>query len=117
MIWDTEVPNFGVRVTETGKISFIVMRRLGSQGAPVRRVVAEHRCGAEYTDGLLTQARDDARAFLRLMTQGIDPKAKAETERAAVERERPTERQIHSRRSRRTSSGAMSSRWRKVGPS
>jgi integrase len=87
MIWDTEVPNFGVRVTETGKISFIVMRRLGSQGAPVRRVVAEHRCGAEYTEGLLTQARDDARAFIRLMAQGVDPKAKAETDRAAVERD------------------------------
>ena len=88
MIWDTEVPNFGVRVTETGKISFIVMRRLGSQGVPVRRVVAEHRCGAEYTEGLLTQAREDARALIRLMAQGIDPKAKAETERAAVEREK-----------------------------
>ena len=87
MIWDTEVPNFGVRVTETGKISFIVMRRVGPKGAPVRRVVAEHRCGAEYTEGLLTQAREDARAALRLMAQGVDPKAKAETDRAAAERE------------------------------
>ncbi len=64
-------------MTDTGKISFIVMRRIGSQGAPVRRVVAEHRCGAEYTEGLLTQAREDARAFLRLMAQGIDPKGKS----------------------------------------
>ena len=87
MIWDTEVPNFGARVTETGKISFVVMRRLGSKGAPVRRVVAEHRCGAEYTEGLLTQARDDARAFLRLMSQGIDPKAKADADRTAAERD------------------------------
>ena len=62
-IWDTEVPNFGVRVTDTGKISFNVMRRIGPKGAPVRRVVAEHRCGAEYTEGLLTQAREDARKF------------------------------------------------------
>ena len=28
-LWDTEVPNFGARVTDTGKISFIVMRRIG----------------------------------------------------------------------------------------
>ena len=83
-IWDTEVPNFGVRVTDTGKISFNVMRRIGPKGAPVRRVVAEHRCGAEYTEGLLTQAREDARRFLRDMSHGVDPKAKAEREREAV---------------------------------
>jgi integrase len=83
-IWDTEVSNFGVRVTETGKISFNVMRRIGSKGAPVRRVVAEHRCGAEYTEGLLTQAREDARKVIRDMAQGVDPKAKAERERESA---------------------------------
>jgi integrase len=83
-IWDTEVSNFGVRVTDTGKISFNVMRRIGSKGSPVRRVVAEHRCGAEYTEGLLTQARDDARKVIRDMAQGIDPTAKAERQREAV---------------------------------
>jgi integrase len=84
-IWDTEVSNFGIRVTDTGKISFNVMRRIGSKGAPVRRVVAEHRCGAEYTDGLLTQAREDARTVIRDMAQGVDPKAKAEREREAAQ--------------------------------
>ena len=83
-IWDAEVPNFGVRVTDTGKISFNVMRRIGSKGAPVRRVVAEHRCGAEYAEGLLTQARENARRVIRDMAQGIDPTAKAEREREAV---------------------------------
>ncbi len=83
-IWDTEVPNFGVRVTNTGKISFNVMRRIGPKGAPVRRVVAEHRCGIEFQEGLLTQAREDARKFLRDMTQGVDPKAKAERERESA---------------------------------
>lgn len=82
-VWDTEVPNFGVRVTDTGKISFNVMRRIGPS-APVRRVVAEHRCGVEYTEGLLSHAREDARAALRDMARGIDPKAKAEVERAAA---------------------------------
>jgi integrase len=83
-LWDTEVSNFGVRVTDTGKISFIVMRRLGPGGAPVRRVVAQHRCGAEYNEGLLGRARDDARVALNDMAQGIDPKAKAEREREAA---------------------------------
>jgi integrase len=83
-IWDTEVPNFGVRVTDTGKISFNVMRRIGPKGAPVRRVVADHRCGAEYTEGLLTQAREDARKVIRDMAQGVDPKARAERERDAA---------------------------------
>ncbi|HEY5204347.1 MAG TPA: site-specific integrase [Roseiarcus sp.] len=84
-IWDTELSNFGMRVTETGKISFNVMRRIGPKGAPVRRVVAEHRCSAEYTEGLLTQAREDARKIIRDMAQGIDPKAKAEREREAAQ--------------------------------
>jgi integrase len=83
-IWDTEVSNFGVRVTDTGKISFNVMRRIGSKGSPVRRVVAEHRCGADYAEGLLTQAREDARRVVRDMAQGIDPKAKAERELEAA---------------------------------
>jgi integrase len=83
-IWDTEVSNFGVRVTDTGKISFNVMRRIGSKGSPVRRVVAEHRCGAEYAEGLLTQAREDARRVVRDMASGIDPKAKAERERESA---------------------------------
>jgi len=60
MFWDTEVANFGIRVTDAGKISFIVMRRV--DGKLMRRVVAEHRVGAEYTEGLLTRAREDARA-------------------------------------------------------
>src|SRR5277367_5656906 len=81
VVWDTEVANFGIRVTDLGKISFIVMRRV--DGKLLRRVVAEHRVGAEYTDGLLTRAREDARAALRDMGQGVDPKQK----RAIAKRE------------------------------
>jgi integrase len=74
VIWDTEVANFGIRVTDAGKISFIVMRRV--DGKLLRRVVAEHRVGAEYTEALLTRAREDARVALRDMGQGVDPKQK-----------------------------------------
>src|SRR5580704_3160940 len=41
VIWDTEVLYFEIRVTDKGKISFIVMRRV--EGKLLRRVVAEHR--------------------------------------------------------------------------
>jgi integrase len=81
VLWDTEVPNFGLRVTDTGKISFIVMRRV--EGKLLRRVVAQHRCGAEYTEGLLTQARKDALEAIHDMSQGVDPKQKRALARAA----------------------------------
>lgn len=84
VIWDTDVPNFGVRTTDAGAVTFFVMRRIGTGGTPVRRVVAEHRVGAEYTEGMLTAARAKARAYLDLMRAGIDPKQKAEDEREAA---------------------------------
>src|SRR5271165_1604944 len=74
VLWDTEVSNFGLRVTDAGKISFIVMRPVN--GKLLRRVVAEHRVGAEYTEGLLSKARGDAREVLNEMRQGVDPKQK-----------------------------------------
>jgi Arm DNA-binding domain len=83
-IWDTEVPNFGVCVTDTGKISFNVMPHWPQGSArPTHCRRASLRCG-EYTEGLLTQAREDARAAIRDMSQGINPKAKTEPEREAV---------------------------------
>jgi hypothetical protein len=54
----------------------------------LRRVVAEHRVGAEYTEGLLTRAREDARAALRDMGQGVDPKQK----RAVAQKKEAAER-------------------------
>jgi integrase len=81
VIWDTEVPNFGIRVTDKGKISFIVMRRV--EGKLLRRVVAEHRTGAEYAEGLLSKAREDARKALHDMSQGVDPKQKRALARAS----------------------------------
>jgi integrase len=84
VVWDTEVSNFGLRVTDAGKISFIVMRRVN--GKLLRRVVAEHRVGAEYTEGLLSKARADAREVLNEMRQGVDPKQKRAQAIAAQER-------------------------------
>jgi len=68
MIWDSAVPSFGVRVTDKGKLTFIVMRRL--HGKPVRRVVGE------YPITPLAEAREAALAALRDIAKGIDPKEK-----------------------------------------
>jgi len=97
VIWDTEVANFGIRVTDKGKISFIVMRRV--DGKLLRRVVAEHRVGAEYTEGLLSKARADAREVLDEMRRGVDPKQKralAHAEALAVQ-ERADKAQVERR--------------------
>jgi integrase len=80
VIWDTEVANFGVRVTDAGKASFIVMRRV--DGKLLRRAVGEYRLGTEYKEGLLAQVRTDARAALADMGVGIDPKQRQKAEKS-----------------------------------
>jgi hypothetical protein len=40
MLWDSAVPSFGVRVSERGKLTFIVMRRL--HGKLVRRMLGQY---------------------------------------------------------------------------
>ena len=67
-----------MRVTDAGKISF-VMRRV--EGQLLRRVVAEHRCGAEYAEGLLLRrAKTPARRWATW--RRVDQKAKIANERA-----------------------------------
>src|SRR2546430_5063149 len=75
MIWDAAVPSFGARVSEKGKITFIVMRRLN--GKLVRRVVGE------YPITTLAEAREAALAALRDIAKGIDPKTTQDDERRA----------------------------------
>ena len=43
MIWDSEAANFGLRVTETGKASFVVMRRVNGKLIWARRRRVSHR--------------------------------------------------------------------------
>ena len=114
-IRDTMLPNFEAVVTDSGTISFRIFRRIGAKGNPVGRKVAEHRCGVEYSEGLLTAARNKAREYLADMASGVDPSTKAVlaaereaemqgTEAAQFEREQ-AERAANSfgRKSRKTS--------------
>jgi integrase len=78
MIWDSAVPSFGVRVSEHGKLTFIVMRRL--HGKLVRRMIGQ------YPIMPLAEAREAALQALRDIERGIDPKQKKAAERRAEAR-------------------------------
>ncbi len=75
MVWDAAVPSFGVRVTDKGKLTFIVMRRLRDK--LVRRMLGQ------YPIMTLAKAREAALEALRDIESGIDPKEKQEAERRA----------------------------------
>jgi integrase len=75
MLWDGAVPSFGVRVSEHGKLTFIVMRRL--HGKIVRRMIGQ------YPIMTLAKAREGALEALRDIERGIDPKEKKEAKARA----------------------------------
>src|ERR1700731_1899096 len=80
VLWDAAVPSFGVRVTDKGKSTFIVMRRL--HGKLARWVLGQ------YPIMTLAKAREAALAALRDIERGIDPKDKKDAEARAEARRR-----------------------------
>lgn len=72
--WDDLLKGFGLRVTPTGKITYIVQGRVN--GSTPRISIGPH--GVFTVD----QARDVAREHLRSMRMGIDPRAVAKKEAA-----------------------------------
>lgn len=86
MIWDSAVPSFGVRITDKGSASFLIMRRL--DGKLVRRQIgiAWHvpLKGVKELPYALADARQEARVAILDIIRGIDPKEK----KAAARRER-----------------------------
>jgi integrase len=77
MIWDRQVAGFGLKVTPTGKRTYLVQYRMGGRGSPTRR----YTIGAH---GIFTvdQARDEARRLLTQVRQGIDPMEEKQAARA-----------------------------------
>src|SRR5262245_28809417 len=65
---DTVVPGLGVRVSETGRKTFILTTRFPGSRNPTRRALGEY--GALTLD----KARQKARDWLELVRQGKDPK-------------------------------------------
>lgn len=80
-IFDAIVPSMGVRVTDKGKRSFVLLARFPGSNNPTRRALGE------YPALELGDARAKAREWLALLEKGIDPKQQIEDERQARERE------------------------------
>ena len=68
-VMDADVPGFGVRVSEIGQRTFILIARYPGSSNPTRRALGE------YPSLSLTKARERAREWRELIRRGIDPKA------------------------------------------
>jgi len=78
---DTIVPGFGVRVTDRGVKTYILIARFPGSANPTRRALG----GGELT---LERARAKARDWLDLIRRGIDPREQEERQRLAEQRKR-----------------------------
>lgn len=79
-IWDTNLPGFGIRVSQLGKVTFFVMRRQRGAG----RSQAIRISIGPYPLLPLAEARQRARDLLRDLHNGIDPRER-EAERLRAE--------------------------------
>jgi integrase len=83
-VMDTDVPGFGVRVSEAGLRTFILIARYPGSQNPTRRAIGE------YPATSLQKARERAREWRDLAKKGIDPKAEEERERRQELRKQAT---------------------------
>jgi hypothetical protein len=79
-IWDALVPGLGVRVTDTGAKSFVLVARYPGSTNPARRALGG------YGELTLEQARTKARHWLELLDRGTDPRVEVERQRLAEQR-------------------------------
>jgi Arm DNA-binding domain len=75
LLWDAMVPGLALRVTDTGKRTFVLVTRYPGSPHPAPRSL-----GA-YGAITLAEARDRGREWLKLIATGIDPGARAEEQR------------------------------------
>jgi integrase len=81
-LMDSVVPGLGIRVTDKGMKTFVLVARYPGSPNPTRRALGE------YGALTLEKARETSRRWLEQIGKGIDPKAEADKERRAVIRER-----------------------------
>jgi hypothetical protein len=84
LIWDAQVPGLAARVTDKGKITFVFVKRFPGSPHPAPRKLGD------YGSMTLAEARNEARGWLRLIDQGLDPLA--EKERQDTQRRKEVER-------------------------
>jgi integrase len=77
-VWDAGFPGFGVRVSDTGRRTFVLMARYPGSKNPTRRALGV------YDKVSLTDAREKARAWVKLIAKGIDPETAEEAARQAA---------------------------------
>jgi Arm DNA-binding domain/Phage integrase family len=81
-IMDAVVPGFGIRVTEQGTRTFILVARFPGSTNPTRRALGE------YGELTLEAARIKARDWIELIRKGRDPRDEEEQARLAAQRKR-----------------------------
>jgi integrase len=77
-VWDAGFPGFGVRVSDTGRRTFVLTARYPGSKNPTRRALGV------YDKMSLTDAREKAREWLKLIARGIDPETAEEAARQAA---------------------------------
>lgn len=80
--WESATPGFGVRVTETGAKSFILVARFPGASNPTRRAIGDARKMS------LASARAKAKAWHELIADGKDPAEEERKAQAAEAREK-----------------------------
>jgi integrase len=81
-VMDAIVPGFGVRITDKGSRSYILVARYPGSKNPTRRRIADVRAAD------LADARQTARSWLEIINRGIDPRDEIDRLRRAAEQER-----------------------------
>jgi integrase len=80
VIWDTQTANLGIRITDRGVRTFVLMRRLPGHKNPIRVTLGR------YPDMTLAAARDEADGAKQLIKKGTSPREeKKRIEREAAE--------------------------------
>ena len=80
IIWDSEIPGYGLRVTPTGAKSFILQHRLDPKSNPRKWTLGK----AGVADGLSARdARAKALEYLSAVREGLDPEAALRERKAA----------------------------------
>jgi integrase len=79
--WDAVVPGLGIRTTDRGVKTFVLIARYPGSANPTRRALGE------YGAMSLEEARDKARKWLSLLHKGKNPATIEEIERRASVRE------------------------------
>ncbi len=76
LIWDATVQGFGVRVTDTGNKSFVLVTRYPGDKHPTARAIG--------TVGAISlgKAREKAKEWLEAIADGLDPRTIAEEAQA-----------------------------------